>query len=319
VALVGLFGVVAAAVLAGLLAPADRAGAEPSWLAGCGPKQADTVRVALVIDFGTEPDAPQGIEVACVVVPTGSRGDTVLVTWAKSRQQGIRTQGLVCGIAGYPATGCGEATESGYLYWSYWYDGPTGWTYASVGPAGHTVRDCSVEGWRFVRGAGNPSDPPPRVAMPSTDCSTPVSSTTTSSTTTTPAAVLPPAQGTPPPAGAAPFVPSSSLGGTETVVPPPTPGEADASATSSAEDATTDVPIDEVADPETGDTVAIDDDQTATAERAGGPDAEVALTQASLSTDSSSGSSAVPTLVGVGLIAGLAGVALVRFRRGART
>ena len=67
-------------------------------------------RVGLVIDFGTKADAPSGEtpptdKVArCVVAPLTATGYDILVTAAAVRVE----EGMVCGIAGYPRSECGE-------------------------------------------------------------------------------------------------------------------------------------------------------------------------------------------------------------------
>lgn len=72
-----------------------------------------SLRVALVVDFGTAADAPPGetrplsnsVVVKCVVVPSGSNGAQVLeaagisIRWRPS-------DGIACGLAGYPRTEC---------------------------------------------------------------------------------------------------------------------------------------------------------------------------------------------------------------------
>ncbi len=67
-------------------------------------------RVGVVIDPGTTEDAPQGstpgrITATCVVVPTSATGSQVLQTAAAVRTD---SAGMVCGIAGYPTSGCGD-------------------------------------------------------------------------------------------------------------------------------------------------------------------------------------------------------------------
>lgn len=70
-------------------------------------------RVGLVVDFGVVTDAPSGdpppakpLHGSCVQVPTSATGWDVLVKAGYA----IRSDnGLVCGLAGYPTTGCGEA------------------------------------------------------------------------------------------------------------------------------------------------------------------------------------------------------------------
>jgi hypothetical protein len=83
-----------------------------SFAAICGSAQpaAGMKRVALVIDYGTASDAPPGerppagIVKVCQEVAADATGYQVLGAVAAIRAQG----GLVCGIGGYPATGCGE-------------------------------------------------------------------------------------------------------------------------------------------------------------------------------------------------------------------
>src|SRR5690606_25726748 len=98
------------------------------------------------------------------------------------------SSGMICGIGGYPATGCGERDPSGYRYWQYSLGEGGAWKHSSIGPAFRRVNPEQVEGWRFLKGAGNPSDPPPRgSASPSCPPEAPVA--------TAPAAThAPPAQ-----------------------------------------------------------------------------------------------------------------------------
>ena len=56
-----------------------------------------------------------------------------------------------------------DASAAAYRYWSYWWGGESGWTYASAGAGTHRPADGSVEGWRFsVSGDGASSSRPPR-------------------------------------------------------------------------------------------------------------------------------------------------------------
>lgn len=73
-------------------------------------------RVALVVDFGTAQDAPSGEtppapRTACAVVPEDATTAEALATVAKPLRYG--TNALLCAIAGYPATGCGEQVAGG--------------------------------------------------------------------------------------------------------------------------------------------------------------------------------------------------------------
>lgn len=65
-------------------------------------------RVAVYIDSGIAVEAPTGSTpptpaAACAVVPTAATGAQVLAAVEKARA----SKGLVCGIGGYPSTGCG--------------------------------------------------------------------------------------------------------------------------------------------------------------------------------------------------------------------
>lgn len=72
--------------------------------------KADTKRVGVVIDFGRDADARDaGAQVptpfaACAQVPTAATGSDILKAVSQVRVEG----GLVCGIDGYPATGCSD-------------------------------------------------------------------------------------------------------------------------------------------------------------------------------------------------------------------
>ncbi|MGW6915423.1 SCO2322 family protein [Kitasatospora sp. NPDC054939] len=74
------------------------------------PEQAGRKRVAVVLDFGTPSDAdsgnpPEG-RTACATVHARATSAEVLATVAPPLRYG--TDGLLCAIAGYPRTGCGE-------------------------------------------------------------------------------------------------------------------------------------------------------------------------------------------------------------------
>ena len=74
----------------------------------CGnePQSSDTVRVAVVIDYGTTADAPAP-RAACAVIAKGLTRASALAAVAPLRLN----QGFVCGIDNYPRTGCGEAVS----------------------------------------------------------------------------------------------------------------------------------------------------------------------------------------------------------------
>ncbi|WNZ11907.1 SCO2322 family protein [Streptomyces sp. 11x1] len=73
-------------------------------------------RVALVIDFGTAADAPEGetppkARTACARVPDDATTAEALASVAKPLR--YDTNALLCAIGGYPVRGCGEAVDSG--------------------------------------------------------------------------------------------------------------------------------------------------------------------------------------------------------------
>ncbi|MFG2657263.1 SCO2322 family protein [Streptomyces sp. NPDC048425] len=72
-------------------------------------------RVALVIDFGTAQDAPSGEtppkpRTACARVTDDATSAEALAAVAKPLR--YNNQALLCSIAGYPKTGCGEQVSS---------------------------------------------------------------------------------------------------------------------------------------------------------------------------------------------------------------
>ncbi|MEU1516931.1 SCO2322 family protein [Streptomyces sp. NPDC005811] len=79
------------------------------------PARSGTKRVALVIDFGTRSDAPSGetppaLRWACAQVPPTATTAEALATVAQPLR--YDTNALLCAIAGYPRTGCGEQVST---------------------------------------------------------------------------------------------------------------------------------------------------------------------------------------------------------------
>ncbi|WP_030341182.1 SCO2322 family protein [Streptomyces sp. NRRL S-1022] len=79
------------------------------------PAASGTKRVALVLDFGTRADAPSGQtppgrRTACARVPQDATGADALAAVAKPLR--YDTNALLCAIAGYPRTGCGEQVSA---------------------------------------------------------------------------------------------------------------------------------------------------------------------------------------------------------------
>lgn len=122
------------------------------------------IRVVIVVDPG--PGGPGGPAATCLVVARGTTGAQLLAE--RSGALGVprpryADSGLLCGIDGHPATGCGERTASGYRYWAYFSGTSGSWVYGSGNPFIRRMADGDVEGWRFVDGAGTGQDPPPRL------------------------------------------------------------------------------------------------------------------------------------------------------------
>lgn len=146
----------------------------PATAAPAAPCAFAPASVAVVVDFG------DGTSVSSVCVPANSTDNGAAVLAARAEALGtpaprFNSSGLLCAIDGTPSDGCGEQTGSRYAYWSYWHGTDGAWNYSNVGPGGSRVRATAVEGWRFQpRGAGNPTDPPPRgSADPASTCSPP--------------------------------------------------------------------------------------------------------------------------------------------------
>ncbi|WP_395296382.1 SCO2322 family protein [Kitasatospora hibisci] len=91
---------------------AARPGGPGDFAAICGstPERSGRKRIAVVLDFGTAADAagetPPGPRTACAVVPADATSAEVLATVAPPLR--YDTNGLLCAIAGYPESGCGD-------------------------------------------------------------------------------------------------------------------------------------------------------------------------------------------------------------------
>lgn len=121
-------------------ADAQRPRRTPGFDAICGttPAKEGTKRVGVVIDFGTAADAPEGSgpppapRVACARVGSHATSAEALAAVAKPLR--YDTQALLCAIAGYPRTGCGEQVSSTP-------GGPSPSGPASASPVPHPVMD----------------------------------------------------------------------------------------------------------------------------------------------------------------------------------
>ncbi|MDI3389666.1 SCO2322 family protein [Streptomyces sp. B-S-A8] len=80
------------------------------------PAEDGTKRVALVLDFGTAEDAPKGetppkARTACAQIPEDGTSAEALAAVAKPLRYG--SDALLCAVAGYPESGCGEQVSAG--------------------------------------------------------------------------------------------------------------------------------------------------------------------------------------------------------------
>ncbi|XCW02040.1 SCO2322 family protein [Streptomyces sp. HUAS MG47] len=78
------------------------------------PAKAGTKRVAVVVDFGTPEHAPAGEtppqqRAACAQIGTDGTSAEALAAVAKPLR--YNSEALLCGISGYPGTGCGEQVD----------------------------------------------------------------------------------------------------------------------------------------------------------------------------------------------------------------
>ena len=92
-----------------------RGAAEFATICAKTPAREDSKRVALVLDFGTSADAPSGetpprARTACARVPEDATTADALATVAKPLR--YDTNALLCAIAGYPRTGCGDQVSA---------------------------------------------------------------------------------------------------------------------------------------------------------------------------------------------------------------
>jgi hypothetical protein len=144
---------------------------------------AEEDRVAVVVDFGGAPGAPDDTTTTCVPMASGDTGADVLVTRAKMLGRPsprYNSAGLMCSIDGFPEHGCGERGATGYEYWAYSFGGDDGWKRAGTGPALHRTSAGSALGWRFhAAGTATEADPPPRTSARFADLCDSAQSTST--------------------------------------------------------------------------------------------------------------------------------------------
>jgi hypothetical protein len=173
--------------------------ARPAFGALCGDTQpvAGSKRVGLVVDFGADDEAPPGesppgVTLArCVVVPASATGYDVLA----AADLPLRLKGgLVCGIDGYPATGCGEPVREAGSGGSSGSAPSGGGTGSSGGSSGGSVSSGGngTGGVATTPGSGGGASPAPGEPKRS-PAATPSPSPSGSSSAPPTVAALPPA------------------------------------------------------------------------------------------------------------------------------
>ncbi|MEV6420707.1 SCO2322 family protein [Streptomyces sp. NPDC051662] len=97
---------------------ADRPRGTPDFTAVCGatPARDGLKRIAVVIDSGTDADAPGGekppaLRAECARVAEDATSAEALAAVAKPLR--YNSEALLCAISGYPASGCGERVSGG--------------------------------------------------------------------------------------------------------------------------------------------------------------------------------------------------------------
>ncbi|GAA2442129.1 SCO2322 family protein [Streptomyces macrosporus] len=96
-------------------ADAPRGRADFEAICGTTEPRSGEKRIALDVDFGTAADAPSGetppkARTACAVVPEdGTAADALAAAFEPLRYD---SSAILCAIAGYPRTGCGEQVSS---------------------------------------------------------------------------------------------------------------------------------------------------------------------------------------------------------------
>lgn len=148
------------AALAGVLIGST----SPASASSCsGPVASGEIRVVLVVDAS---DLGGGSSATCLVVAAGTTGSQLLARRGNELGTGsprYGSSGLLCAIDGLPASGCGDRSTGGFEYWAYFNGSSGSWVYGNFNPFTRRLSDGDIEGWRYVRGAGNGQDPPPRI------------------------------------------------------------------------------------------------------------------------------------------------------------
>jgi hypothetical protein len=91
------------------------------------------------------------VSTTCAKVGNGSTGVDVLQ--AAGHRVTFRNDGLLCTIDGLPKTGCADVDDT--HYWAYFHRAPdkTGWSYSTEGPSTYQPVNDATEGWVYDNGS----------------------------------------------------------------------------------------------------------------------------------------------------------------------
>lgn len=130
-----------------------------------GPLAGGQIRVVVVVDPGeTGPRAPAA---TCLVVAAGTSGSKILAQ--RASELGLPSpryadSGLLCGIDGFPGTGCPVNSGGTYAYWAYFNGSGGMWSYGHDNPFVRRMVDGEIMGWRYTTGSRDGDAPMPRIS-----------------------------------------------------------------------------------------------------------------------------------------------------------
>jgi hypothetical protein len=157
---------VAALVLVAAAIVGTVAAAPASAATSCsGPLADGQIRVVIVVDPGeTGPRAPAA---TCLVVAAGTSGSKILAQ--RAAELGLPSpryadSGLLCGIDGFPGTGCPVNSGGTYAYWAYFNGSGGVWSYGHDNPFVRRMVDGEIMGWRYSTGSSEGDAPMPRIS-----------------------------------------------------------------------------------------------------------------------------------------------------------
>ena len=128
-----------------------------------GPIANGQIRVVIVVDPGDS--GPRGPMATCLVVDAGTSGSQILAQ--RASQLGLPSpryagSGLLCGLDGFPATGCPVNNGGAYAYWAYFNGRGGSWSYGHDNPFVRRMVDGEIMGWRYTTGSADGDAPTPR-------------------------------------------------------------------------------------------------------------------------------------------------------------